>query len=179
MTHPQFRIDTLHGISRSLAKQLDRNRLLAAETTREPIADDAVLLRLGGASDARSLERLAALEGREVPQGRHLVAEVNGEIVAALPLEGGRFFADPFRPTAHLLPLMRSRAAQLDGRRRPRRTLGVFKGVVTRTVGHQPAALQGNHITAMLHAMTVEQPRATSSPLSPERDLPGQLPKAA
>ena len=64
-------------------------------------------------SDDPSLERLAALEGREVPHGSHLVAEVADEVVAALSLVGGEFLADPFRPTEHLLPLMRTRAAQL------------------------------------------------------------------
>jgi hypothetical protein len=41
------------------------------------------------------------------------VAEVSGSIVAALPLAGGKPLADPFRPTAHLLPLLRLRADQL------------------------------------------------------------------
>ena len=32
-----------------------------------------------------------------------LVAEVDGEIVAAVPIDGGRAIADPFRPTADVV----------------------------------------------------------------------------
>jgi hypothetical protein len=76
--------------------------------------EEAVALRLYEVADDPMLEQLAALEGREVQHGRHLVAEVDGEVVAALPLAGGEPLADPFRPTAHLVPLMRRRAAQLS-----------------------------------------------------------------
>lgn len=126
MTHPQFRIDTLHERSRELAHQIDRTRPLADEPTREQIADDDVSLRLCRVSDDPILERLAALEGREAPQGRHLIAEIDGGAVAALSLGTGEFLADPFRPTAHLLPLMRRHAAQLDAPARPRKALVVF-----------------------------------------------------
>jgi hypothetical protein len=111
--HPQFRIEMLHERSRELTNQIDRGRLLTAERTRDEIAEEAVSLRICRVSDDPSLERLAALEGQAVPHGRQLLAEVDGEIVAALPLAGGAFLGDPFRPTAHLLPLMRQRAAQL------------------------------------------------------------------
>ena len=125
MTHPQFRIDMLYERSRELASQIDRKRLVAGEQPREDVAERDVSLRLGRVSDDAILERLAALEGRKAPHGRHLLAEVEGEAIAALSLAGGEFFADPFRPTAHLLPLMRVRATQL-GAPRPRRMLGVF-----------------------------------------------------
>ena len=125
MTHPHFRIDTLHERSRELANQIDRTRLLAAEPTREAVADGDLSLRLCRVSDDPILERLAALEGRRPPQGPHLLAEVDGEAVAALSLADGEFLADPFRPTAHLLPLMRARAAQLGAPLRQRRALGV------------------------------------------------------
>ena len=109
--HSQFRIDMLRERSRELAAQANRARLLTAEPSREGIADEVVSLRVCRVSDDPILERLAALEGRELPAGRHLVAEVDGEVVAALPLAGGELLADPFRPTAHLLPLMRRHAA--------------------------------------------------------------------
>jgi hypothetical protein len=124
--HPQFRIDTLHEHSQELARQSERARLLGPGPTRARIADEAVSFRLARVSDEPSLERLAALEGREVPRGGQLVAEVNGEVVAAMPLAGGDTLADPFRPTAHLLPLMRMHAAQLYTPSRPRRALHVF-----------------------------------------------------
>ena len=126
MTHPQFRIDTLHQRSRELASRIDRTPMLGDEPAREEVSDGDVSLRLGRVSDDVILQRLAALEGRMAPQGRHLLAEVEGAAVAALALAGGEFLADPFRPTAHLLPLMRLRAAQLGAPPRSRRMLGVF-----------------------------------------------------
>lgn len=122
MTHPQFRLDSLHQRSREFAHEVDRIRLLAAAPAGAKTADEAVSIRLCRVSDDASLERLAALDSREAPRGRHVVAEVDGELVAALPLSGGEPFADPFRPTAHLLPLMRRQAAQLVARPRPHRS---------------------------------------------------------
>jgi hypothetical protein len=50
-----------------------------------------------------------------------LVAELDGEIVAAVPFEGGRAIADPFRPTAELVELLRTRTAKAaPARRLPR-----------------------------------------------------------
>jgi hypothetical protein len=117
--HPEFRIEMLHERSRELTNQINRSRLLTAEPTRDEIAEEAVSFRLSRASDDPSLERLAALEGRAMPHGRQLLAEVDGEVVAALPLAGGAFLGDPFRPTAHLLPQMRRRAAQLHAPAHP------------------------------------------------------------
>ena len=64
----------------------------------------AVVLRLCSVHDDEALDRLAALEGQPAPTGRHLLAEVDGTVVAALPLGHGRPLADPFRATAHLMP---------------------------------------------------------------------------
>ncbi len=48
------------------------------------------------------------------PSGRLVVAEVDGIVVAAYPLGNGTPLADPFRPTAHLMPLLELRARQLS-----------------------------------------------------------------
>lgn len=48
-----------------------------------------------------------------------LVAAVDGEPVAALPLDGGPAIADPFQRTAALVSLLELRIAQM--RDRPRR----------------------------------------------------------
>jgi hypothetical protein len=107
----------------------DRNRELERRTRTarfrpapaEPAQGTAaVVLRLCSVHDDDALDRLAALEGQPAPTGRHLVAEVDGTVVAALPLGPGRPLADPFRPTAHLLPLLELRARQLAPRRRRR-----------------------------------------------------------
>ena len=42
------------------------------------------------------------------------MAEVDGRVLAALPLRDGRALADPFRRTADLVALLELRAAQLD-----------------------------------------------------------------
>jgi hypothetical protein len=76
----------------------------------------AVTLRLARPDDARALERLAQLDSRSPPSADHtLVAEVDGNLVAALPLDGGRPIADPFRATAELVRLLQLRADQLKG----------------------------------------------------------------
>jgi hypothetical protein len=126
MTHPQFRIDTLHQRSDELTSQLNRSRLVRNEPKRRKSADESITLRLSRSSSDPSIERLAALESRKAAKGAHLVAEVDGEVVAALSLARGEFLGDPFRPTAHLLPLMRRRAAQLFAAPRRRKPLDVF-----------------------------------------------------
>jgi hypothetical protein len=114
MMNPQFRIDLLHRRAQELEKNLRRTALLAQEPRPAALADEAVALRLCSVHDDAALERLATLAGRPTPGGRFILAEVGGEVIAALPLHGGAPFADPFRPTAHLLPLLRLRAAQLE-----------------------------------------------------------------
>ena len=78
----------------------------------------AIALRLCRVGDDDALARLAALEERAVPRGQFVVAEVDGRIVAALPLDGGAPLRDPFVRTAHLLRLLELRAAQITCRER-------------------------------------------------------------
>jgi hypothetical protein len=78
--------------------------------------------------DRPALARLAALDSSGVPAGRLLVAEVGGQLWAAVPVGGGRAIADPFRPSADVVALLELRARHLrDGRpgarRRPSRLL--------------------------------------------------------
>lgn len=92
---------------------------------------DPVTLRLDTVWDEKALAQLATLAGRRAAsRGRHVLAVVDGQVVAAQPLDGGKAYADPFRRTAHLLPLLELRAQQLTGEmpRRPRRfrRLGAF-----------------------------------------------------
>jgi len=117
--HPDFRMEMIHAEQQRIGQALNRSRLLERPATRPRQAEESVALRLCSVHDDAALERLALLEGRPVPRGRFVLAEVDGELVAALPLRGGQPLTDPFRPTAHLLPLLRMRAAQLDDQ--PRR----------------------------------------------------------
>ena len=70
-------------------------------------------IRTAAEDDHRRLDRLAALDSARPINGDALVAEVDGDAVAALDLHSGRAIADPFRPTARVLDLLRLRAAQL------------------------------------------------------------------
>src|SRR5829696_3678034 len=67
---------------------------------------DDVVLRRSTSHDTAALARLAQLDGAPSPVGAVLVAELDGEIVAAVPVDGGRAIADPFRPTAELVALL-------------------------------------------------------------------------
>ena len=72
-----------------------------------------VTVRLARSSDTRQLFSLAALDSASVPQGEVVVAESEGRIVAALPLDGGPALADPFHRTAALVQMLELRAQQL------------------------------------------------------------------
>ena len=116
--HPDFRMNLIHEQRKALEQALQRTRLLEEQASQP--SQEAVSLRLCSVGDDEALERLAVLDGRSSPRGRYVLAEVGGEVIAALPLGGGKPLSDPFRRTAHLLPLLRLRAAQLEAQPRPR-----------------------------------------------------------
>jgi hypothetical protein len=63
-------------------------------------------------ADNSTLLRLAALDSAPAPRGPVLVADLDGEIVAARSLTRARSIADPFRPTADISDLLELRARQ-------------------------------------------------------------------
>jgi hypothetical protein len=73
-----------------------------------------ISLRIAGRDEDAAIERLAQLAERPVPSGRALVAEVDGELRAALPLSSRQLLVDPFHPSAEVRELLTLRAAQLD-----------------------------------------------------------------
>jgi hypothetical protein len=75
--------------------------------------DGALRIRRAGDEDAGALARLAALDSAAVPEGELLIAELDGEPVAAAPLSGGPAIADPFRYTAEIVGLLELRASQM------------------------------------------------------------------
>ena len=75
---------------------------------------DTIIIRSSTEHDAPALSRLAALDSAPALGGPALVAEVDGEMRAALPMDGGRPVADPFSETAHLIELLRAHSAALD-----------------------------------------------------------------
>jgi hypothetical protein len=82
-----------------------------------------VTVRRFSERDIDGIRRLAALDEKPVPIGGVLVAELAGELVAALPVDGGEALADPFTPTADIVALLELRARQLRETRIPRRSL--------------------------------------------------------
>jgi hypothetical protein len=86
---------------------------------------EALTIRMAVSADAEALRRLAQLDSAPTPApAPMLIAEVAGELRAAVPLYGGRPMADPFRPTAELVALLTERKRQIaPPRRRPARRL--------------------------------------------------------
>jgi hypothetical protein len=75
---------------------------------------DTVAVRFAGPEDEAAIRRVAALDSKDVPVGPTLVAEADGDVIAALAIDSGEAAADPFRWTADVVALMKLRAAQLD-----------------------------------------------------------------
>jgi hypothetical protein len=76
--------------------------------------DRTVTLRVADLSEEPALERLAELSGLSISPGRYLVAEVDGDVWAGLPLSGGEPFADPFLPALEVKELLSLRRGQLE-----------------------------------------------------------------
>jgi hypothetical protein len=94
--------------SRDLERATQRPRPEARQT---PVT--RLTLRYASAADTEGLRFLAALDSASAPSGPALVAEVDGRLRAALPLDGGAPIADPFHRGVELIELLRIRAAQL------------------------------------------------------------------
>lgn len=76
-------------------------------------------IRFAYPDDDAALRRLAALDSQPIPAHPLLVAEVAGELWAAVTLTGTpQAIADPFRHTAELVGLLRERADHLTRRTR-------------------------------------------------------------
>ena len=80
--------------------------------------DPTVVIRAARGSDGVALEGLARLDSQRPLAGDVLLAEQDGELVAALG--GGRVIADPFRSTTDLVALLRVRAGRSRQDRRHR-----------------------------------------------------------
>lgn len=96
-----------------------------------------ITVRLADHTDTRALLTLAALDSAQVPAGALVIAESDGELVAAVPVEGGRAIADPFLGTSLIVEMLELRAAQIRSRS------GQAHGIADRVrslAGLQPAA---------------------------------------
>jgi hypothetical protein len=86
------------------------------------IPTPTITIRHAYADDELSLRRLAALDSAtQTPAQPLLLAEVDGELRAAISLSDGSSIADPFYPTLDLIELLRVHAIAVRPRRRRRR----------------------------------------------------------
>lgn len=107
----------------------------AATTAPDPSRNpaEALTIRPAKSADGPALSRLAQLDSAPpFDAAPMLVAEVGGELRAAIPLDGGRAIADPFQRTAELSAILAERALQLEARAprrapRRRRLLGTLR----------------------------------------------------
>jgi hypothetical protein len=88
------------------------NRSLSyATTSRDGTGEGNLVVRRGHPADIDALADLAALDSTRPLSGRVIVAELDGNVVAAISLHDGRVVADPFVPTADLVDILRVQAA--------------------------------------------------------------------
>ena len=95
-------------------------------------ATDPVVLRPARSDDDAALRDLATLDSTDLGAGPHLLAEVGGELRAAVSLYDGKVAADPFHPTAAHVALLRAQATSVSparaARRRSQRRFGLLRG---------------------------------------------------
>ena len=94
---------------RDLTESAERERRLDAGQT--PVT--RLTIRYASAADDAALNHLAELDSARPPSVPALVAEVDGRLRAALPLDGAAPISDPFHRGEELIELLRMRAAQL------------------------------------------------------------------
>jgi hypothetical protein len=87
----------------------------AAEPRPPVLAEEAAItLRVADRAKEPAIERLGKLSERQIPSGRYVVAEVDGQVWAVQPLSGGEPLSDPFLPALEVKELLSLRVAQLD-----------------------------------------------------------------
>lgn len=124
MISPQLHMALAQAKVDDLRRAADAYRLAHGHAQAEqPVAvDRSVTLRFGSPADQGALAQLAELDSSMPPVEPVLLAEVDGQLRAALALITGAVIADPFYPTAGLIDLLRARARQLHANSRIRRS---------------------------------------------------------
>jgi len=98
--------------------ELDRGR--APHAPGQPLT-----IRYATPDDADALERLAHLDSSRPPRGVVLLAEVGGDLWAAVSVDDLHLVADPFRPSGELAFLLAQRARDLRRSERGDRRRGL------------------------------------------------------
>jgi hypothetical protein len=76
-----------------------------------------ITIRRASGTDQASLARLADLDSARPLSGDVMVAEMGGELRAAIELAGGAAIADPFSPTGDLVEMLRLRIERMRAER--------------------------------------------------------------
>src|SRR5918995_7395141 len=84
------------------------------EREEKPVFDHQLTIRLTGPGEERALQQLADLDSQPHLRGGALIAEVDGEPVAAIGLDSGAVVANPFRPTAGVVRLLEDQRRALQ-----------------------------------------------------------------
>jgi hypothetical protein len=118
MTHPAL----THQLSQVRVAELRRRGVPQQHTippepqmadTSQMIQTVPVTIRFAGSHDQARLAMLAQLDSAARLTQPALVAEIDGQLRAALSLVDAAVIADPFHPTLELVELLRTRAQQL------------------------------------------------------------------
>lgn len=94
---------------------------------------NSYVIRLAGDADEQDLLRIAELDSAEPLEHPILVGEIGGEVAAAFALDEGRAVANPFKPTATLVTLLRMRAGALEAYARTPRLSDRIRAALNRT----------------------------------------------
>jgi len=84
-------------------------------------SNSPIVIRAARDGDRQGLRRLAERDSSRVPEGELFVAEVDGEIRAAIAIASGAVIADPFHRTVHLLGMLTLHASRVRSARGPGR----------------------------------------------------------
>ena len=115
MNSPELHRTLARAKADDLRRAADPHRLTQrrSQPGRRVATHRRVTLRFASPADQRPLARLAELDSATSPAQPVLLAEVDGQLRAALELTDGTLVADPFHPTA-LVDLFRPRVRKLD-----------------------------------------------------------------
>src|SRR3954469_18991184 len=94
-----------------------------------PMTALPITIRRATQADLPALQRLASLDSQRLTPGPHLVAEGDGELLAAIDIHDARWFANPFQPTSDAVALLHERAAHIARRDPAPRSFHLLRGL--------------------------------------------------
>ena len=122
---------------------------------------NAYVIRQATVDDEAALRRLADLDGRRPLSGPVLIGEIGGIPAAAVSLADGQIAADPFQPTAHLVPLLGIRFRALRAfEQQPSLPARLKANMSEWKVRNRPAPAQELPVAGPAEAMETEHARA-------------------